>query len=252
MIEVNPKATAQVNMRSIGVPCMSPFLVDRLLTLQKVITAGDVYDGLILRNTTPGVFSLGGDLSFFLECVETGAKSALEAYVAKTIQLLYRNSTMEIPTIALVQGDAFGGGFEAALSCDIVVAEKRAVFSFPEKMFGLFPAMGAYSFISRRAGLEKAVEMIYGGGMYTAEEMHRARIVDVLVENGTAGRVANDLIKNREVFKRPGGPSMKELTAISNTWITLAMKLSARDKRTMKALVSRQQAKWPSEKGESK
>ena len=56
-------------------------------------------------------------------------------------------SSFNLPftTISLVQGDALGGGFEAALCGDIIIAEKQARFGFPEVLFNLFPGMGAYN-----------------------------------------------------------------------------------------------------------
>ncbi len=57
----------------------------------------------------------------------------------------YRNRSLPgLPfvTVALVEGDALGGGFEAALSCDVIVATPQAKFGFPEVLFHLFPAWG--------------------------------------------------------------------------------------------------------------
>ena len=51
-----------------------------------------------------------------------------------------------------MQGECLGGGFEAALSSDVIVAEKSARFGFPEILFNLFPGMGAYSFLERKIG----------------------------------------------------------------------------------------------------
>ena len=57
---------------------------------------------------------------------------------------LLLRSSFDLPftTISLVQGDALGGGFEAALAGDVVIAEKSAQFGFPEVMFNLFPGNG--------------------------------------------------------------------------------------------------------------
>jgi DSF synthase len=56
---------------------------------------------------------------------------------------------LPILTVGLVQGAALGGGFEALLSFDYVVAERDATFGLPEILFGLFPGMGAHSLLSR-------------------------------------------------------------------------------------------------------
>ena len=71
------------------------------------------------------------------------------------MRILHRNMLglgLPLITIALVQGEALGGGFESILSFDVVIAERDARFGLPEAMFGLFPGMGAHSFLSRRLG----------------------------------------------------------------------------------------------------
>ena len=93
------------------------------------------------------------------------------------------NSSMT--TISLIQGEALGGGFESALSSNVIIAERRARMGFPEILFNLFPGMGAYSLLSRRLGMKRAEDMIFSGRIYTAEELHEMGVVDLLVEDGT-------------------------------------------------------------------
>jgi len=64
----------------------------------------------------------------------------------------HSNFDLPLTTIALVQGDALGGGFESALSATVLVAEESARMGFPEILFNLFPGMGAYSLLSRKVG----------------------------------------------------------------------------------------------------
>src|SRR5207237_2836978 len=86
--------------------------------------------------------------------------------------------------IALVQGDALGGGFECALASDVIVAEESAQLGFPEILFNLFPGMGAYSLVSRRIGMRAAEELILSGRILPAAELHKMGVVDVLVTEG--------------------------------------------------------------------
>ena len=62
----------------------------------------------------------------------------------------------DVRTIALVQGDALGGGMELALSCHTIVAEEGVGMGLPEVLFGLFPGMGAYSFLCKRVSPQLA------------------------------------------------------------------------------------------------
>src|SRR3546814_13167359 len=64
--------------------------------------------------------------------------------------------------VALVDGDALGGGFELALACQTIVAESGVQMGFPEVLFGLFPGMGAYSLLSQRGSPKVAEPMKIG------------------------------------------------------------------------------------------
>ncbi len=59
-----------------------------------------------------------------------------------------------------MQGAALGGGFEALLSFDYIVAEQDATFGLPEILFGLFPGMGAHALLSRKLGSAQADRLI--------------------------------------------------------------------------------------------
>ncbi len=62
-------------------------------------------------------------------------------------------------SIAMVEGSALGGGFEAALAHHFVLAN-NARMGFPEIAFNLFPGMGGYSLVARKAGMRLAEELI--------------------------------------------------------------------------------------------
>ena len=87
-------------------------------------------------------------------------------------------------TVALVQGDAIGGGFEAMLTNDVVIAERAAKFGLPEILFNLFPGMGAHSFLRRRVGERMARVLIEDGRSRSADEMRELGLVDVVCEPG--------------------------------------------------------------------
>ena len=71
--------------------------------------------------------------------------------------------------IAMVEGSALGGGFETALAHHFVVlAQNNARMGFPEIAFNLFPSMGGYSLVARKAGMRLAEELIWGGKSHTA------------------------------------------------------------------------------------
>ena len=93
------------------------------------------------------------------------------------------NFGLPIVTISLVRGNALGGGFEIALSGDVIIAERSAMMGFPEILFNCFPGMGAFQTLSSRVGLNKAHKLISSGNLYSAEELYDMGVVDVLVDD---------------------------------------------------------------------
>ncbi len=97
-----------------------------------------------------------------------------------------------------MQGDALGGGFEAALSCQTIVAERDVGMGFPEVLFDLFPGMGAYSFLCQRVSPKLAEEMMLNGTVYSSEDLHKMGVVDVLVAKGEGVEAVHDLIRRNQ------------------------------------------------------
>jgi enoyl-CoA hydratase/carnithine racemase len=85
------------------------------------------------------------------------------------------------PTIASVFGFALGGGFELALSCDLIVASHDAVFGLPETRVGIIPGGGATQLLARRIGVARAKEMIFAGRRMGAEHAHEVGLVQRVV-----------------------------------------------------------------------
>ncbi|MFP5283862.1 MAG: enoyl-CoA hydratase/isomerase family protein, partial [Actinomycetes bacterium] len=98
--------------------------------------------------------------------------------------------SLAVPTIAAVEGYALGGGAELALACDLIVASQTAVFGLPEVGVGLIPGGGGTQLLARRAGLNRAADLIFTGRQVDAEEAERLGIVDRLVPAGTARAAA--------------------------------------------------------------
>ncbi|MBK1725109.1 crotonase/enoyl-CoA hydratase family protein [Thiocystis violacea] len=208
----------------------------------------------VLASSVPGIFNLGGDLDLFRALALAGDRDALLAYGTRCIDVLYANTVgfgLPVTTIALVQGEALGGGFEAALSSDVLIAERGARMGFPEILFNLFPGMGAFSLLSRKLDAKRAERMILSGTLYTAEELHAMGLVDILAEDGEGELAVYEHIK-RENRARNGFQALRrardacnpvtyeELMRILEIWVETALKLEKRDLRMMDRLVSRQ------------
>lgn len=209
---------------------------------------------LVLGSRTSGVFNLGGDLDYFLAKIHERNRQALVAYGESCVRILHRNLyTLGLPmiTIGLVQGDAFGGGFETLLSFNVIIAERTARFGFPESLFGLFPGMGAYSLLARRSGAAFAEEMMLSGRIYTANEMKDAGLVHLVVEPGQGIEAVRDYMQRnkrrhagaRAVFQagREVYPvTLNELDRIVQIWADACLQLHERDLKVMQRLLNAQ------------
>jgi DSF synthase len=208
----------------------------------------------VLASGVPGVFNLGGDLHLFMQLIDREDRAGLLAYGRACIDVLYRNyigHSLPITTISLIQGECLGGGFEAALSSDLLVAERQSRFGFPEILFNLFPGMGAYSFLERKVGRRTAEEMIGSGRIYSADDMLALGVIDAVVDEGKGESEVASLIGSRS-RNRNGLTGIaaarrhvhrldyQELDQVVGTWVDTALRLTARDLKLMQRLVSRQ------------
>ena len=218
---------------------------------------GEKYDYLISGSDVDGIFNLGGDLNLFLRYIKSRDRKGLIEYAINSIDLVYRNFThlnADLTTITLIQGDALGGGFESAISANVVIAERGVKMGLPEALFNLFPGMGAYSLLSRKIGSGAAEKMILSGKLFLSEELFDLGIVDVLAEKGggeiavynymkTANRSSNTYNMMRKVRDICNQVDYKELQDIAMIWVDAALKLKDKDLRMMSRLVRRQNAK---------
>ena len=209
---------------------------------------------LVLGSKFPGVFNLGGDLDLFAGFISAGDRSGLVRYGRDCVSILYNNmKRLELPlvTVALVQGDALGGGFEAVLSFNVVIAERGARFGLPEIAFGLFPGMGAHCLLARKVGLAKAEQMMLSNRLYSAEEMYEMGLVHVLAEPGCGEEAVKAYIArngrkqngHRGIYQASSlvDPiSLTELEAVVEVWADAALCLSDADLKLMKRLVEAQ------------
>ena len=220
-------------------------------------TNNQKYDYLVVGSDVEGVFNLGGDLELFRAYIETRNRQGLLDYANKCIDILYQNMIhyqLDLTTISLIQGDALGGGFEAALSSNIIVAERGVKMGLPEVLFNLFPGMGAYSLLSRKIGFVAAEKMILSGKLYTAEQLFEMGVIDILAAKGegemevyryinSAAKASNTYRSMQKVKDICNQITYKELADIAIVWADSALKLTPRDLRMMERLVRRQNVK---------
>ncbi|MGH9807507.1 MAG: enoyl-CoA hydratase/isomerase family protein, partial [Terriglobia bacterium] len=146
----------------------------------------DILDSL---ETEPSVkvliFTGRGEKAFVAGAdIEQLAKmDAVDAFEQMTSvhRLFLRISEFPKPTIAMVNGYALGGGFELALSCDMLVASEAAVFGFPEITLDTLPGWGGTQLAPRKMGSNRAREMVLTGNHYSAADCRDFGFINRLV-----------------------------------------------------------------------
>jgi enoyl-CoA hydratase len=122
-------------------------------------------------------FVAGADISAMQPMTPAGALEFLKKVIAATKAI----ENLEIPTIAAINGFAFGGGNELAMSFDIRIASEEAKFGQQEVNYGIAPGGGATQRLARLVGYGRAMEMILTGEPIDAQEAYRIGLVNKVV-----------------------------------------------------------------------
>jgi len=200
-------------------------------------------------------FSAGGDLNWMKRMAEYDRAANLEdaKNLGKMMAQLYR---MRQPTIALVQGNAYGGGVGLVAACDIAIAAKEACFCLSEVRIGLIPAViGPY--VVHAIGERQSTRYMMTAERFSADEAYRIGLVHEVVEADQLAARRDEIVDN--LLK--GGP--KALSEVKNliSYITRSatqdekvvrdtaghiarMRASEEGQEGLSAFLEKRKAKW--------
>ncbi|MDC0728124.1 crotonase/enoyl-CoA hydratase family protein [Phytobacter diazotrophicus] len=249
------RRTVWMMLRAQPRPCFNHVLIEEIMNISWLVRqAGFAVDFWVTGSLVPGMYNVGGDLNFFVECIQNGRREALRAYARACVDCVHaasRGFDTGAISLAMVEGSALGGGFEAALAHHFVLAQRDARLGFPEIAFNLFPGMGGYSLVARRSGMKLAEELIYKGESHTAEWYAQQGLVDELFEPGQsylAVRTFIDTLQPRlngvramlRARQRVMQLPRSELMDITEDWVDAAFCLQPKDVAYMERLVQLQ------------
>jgi len=172
--------------------------------------AGDLgVRAVVVTSSSPKAFCVGADLkernSFTDEELRAQRPIARAAYAGVL--------DLPVPVVAAVDGYALGGGFEIALSCDLVICGESAVVGLPEVGVGVIPGGGGTQLLTRRVGWSRAARMIFTAERFDADAAHRLGAVDEVVPAGTARdralEIADRIAANSPVGVRNAKTAMR-------------------------------------------
>ena len=162
--------------------------------MSELMDALDAFDhaeaiGAMVITGSEKAFAAGADIK------EMADKSALQMSREDHIAVFGRIRAIRKPVIAAVSGWALGGGFELALSCDMIVASDTAKFGLPEITLGVIPGAGGTQRLVRAVGKAFAMEMILNDRKINAQEALHFGLVNRVVP---AGESLNEALKLAE------------------------------------------------------
>lgn len=134
-------------------------------------------------------FCLGGDVREWVGVPALTLRPKIEV-LNKALDQLRR---LDIPTVAAIQGSCIGGGFEIALSCDLVVAARSAQFSCPEAQLGITTLQAGMLELSTRLGRTRAAELVFLSTPTSADQMCAWNLVNTVVDDDALDQASRDL-----------------------------------------------------------
>ncbi|HLX82930.1 MAG TPA: enoyl-CoA hydratase/isomerase family protein [Terriglobales bacterium] len=149
---------------------------------------------LIVYSTRKAGFSAGADLRELFErgqkMEKTAALRGVRDFLERIHAVMNTLDAAPLTTIAAVHGVTFGGGFELALVCDIIIADRMARFCFPELRLGLIPGFGGIPRLKRDLGNAVVRDLLLTGRSFNVMKAQQVGLVSQIAAEGEALRVA--------------------------------------------------------------
>ncbi len=138
--------------------------------------------GVVLTGAGDRTFTSGGDLNMLAALTSSGGRGDAVVDMGDALAVIER---CEVPVIAVVQGDAYGGGCELLLLCDLVIVESHAQLAFRHAKMGLSPAWGGLTRLVERVGPLEAARLLYTAEKIDAAEALRIGLCNEVVPRGS-------------------------------------------------------------------
>jgi len=169
---------------------------------------------LIIYSELKAGFCAGADLRELYHRSRAMAKAEAAKAVRDFLERIHRVLNLidaaPLTTIAAVHGVTFGGGFELALTCDLIIADKMARFCFPELRLGLIPGFGGIPRLKRDLGNAVVRDLLLTGRSFNATKAQQIGLVSQLVGEGEALRAARATAAQLGKFDRATAVAAKK------------------------------------------
>jgi len=157
----------------------------------------DAVHTVIIRSAVRGGFCAGADLrelhAGLIATPPAEHPQALREFIDRIHDVMDRIDMLPVTTIGVVHGVCFGGGFELALTCDQIIAEKSARFCFPELRLGIIPGFGGIPRLKRDVGNATIRDLLLSGRSLSAKRAHALGMIAQVVGRGEGLEAARSL-----------------------------------------------------------
>jgi enoyl-CoA hydratase/carnithine racemase len=185
--------------------------------LEKFVAALDEFSrethALIVHSTLKGGFSAGADLRELYGWIQQFGQDEVATHAREYLNRIHAvmNALDACPltTIAAVHGVTFGGGFELALTCDLIIADKLARFCFPELRLGLIPGFGGIPRLKRDLGNAVVRDLLLTGRSFNTTKAQQIGLVSQVAGEGEALRAARGTAAQLAKFDRTTSATAK-------------------------------------------
>ena len=177
------------------------------------LTQNSAHALIIYSQLKPG-FCAGADLrelySRSRELAPADAVKGVRNYLERIHRVMNAIDASPLTTIAAVHGVTFGGGFELALTCDLIIADKMARFCFPELRLGLIPGFGGIPRLKRDLGNAVVRDLLLTGRSFNATKAQQIGLVSQVVGEGEALKAARATAMQLGKFNRKTASAAKK------------------------------------------
>jgi enoyl-CoA hydratase len=174
----------------------------------------DRAQALVIYSELKSGFCAGADLrELYRRTQELDRKESARGvrdYLERIHRVLNAIDASPLTTIAAVHGVTFGGGFELALVCDLIIADKMTRFCFPELRLGLIPGFGGIPRLKRDLGNAVVRDLLLTGRSFNATKVQQVGLVSQIVGEGEALRVARATAAQLGKFDRRTAAAAKK------------------------------------------
>ncbi|MGH9645104.1 MAG: enoyl-CoA hydratase/isomerase family protein [Terriglobales bacterium] len=169
---------------------------------------------LILHSAQPAGFSAGADLRELYQRAKglerVAALRGVRGFLERIHAVMNTIDALPLTTIAAVHGVTFGGGFELALVCDIIIADRMARFCFPELRLGLIPGFGGIPRLKRDFGNAVVRDLLLTGRSFNVMKAQQVGLVSQIAAEGEAFRLARATASQLGKFDRATAAAAKK------------------------------------------